>query len=379
MSNLGKLNILVCPLGWGLGHASRVIPIIRLLMESGHRVVVAADEESLALVKCSCPNVVTEIFPSFKIQFKRGNSQLLPLLWVAVRLPLINLREHRKLKKLARHNRIDLVISDNRYGLWLSGVMSVMVTHQLRVIPPRPFKFLTKASEILIRHWLKRFNHVWVPDNEGAGSIAGVLSSFNGLRNVEYLGLLSRLTGNTPASNVMMWEMVAMVSGPEPQRSIFVELVANLARSHSINCLVVEGKPQNGVEFRRLDEIWYAGHLPDEQLVSVLCSCRYLLVRGGYSTIMDLLALGISGLLIPTPGQTEQEYLAHYLSVKGLFRSVPQQSLPKLDLKEAERRSIPLHSEYSGNQKLKSCIDRVISGSKNTFAKKLTGRNNAMI
>lgn len=360
MSTPRQLNILVCPLGWGLGHASRVVPIVRLLLESGHRVVVAADANSLALVKSSCPYLETKFFPSYKVQFKRGSSQLLPMLWVAIRLPFINLREHRKLKKLVLENHIDLVISDNRYGLRLRGIMSVMVTHQLRVIPPRPFKFLTKASEILIRHWLKRFNHVWIPDNEGAGSIAGVLSSPNGLTNIQYIGILSRFSGIAPASNFKTWEMVVMVSGPEPQRALLVELAANLAHRYSIGCLVVEGKPQNGSELRVVDGIWYAGHLPDEQLAFVLRSCRYLLVRGGYSTIMDLVTLGISGLLIPTPGQTEQEYLAHYLSVKGLFRSVPQQCLPQLDLKEAERRSIPLHSEYSGSQRLKSCVDGVV-------------------
>jgi uncharacterized protein (TIGR00661 family) len=355
MDNNSK-NILVCPLGWGLGHASRDIPIINLLIAKGHNVIVAGDVRQLALVKDSFPNIEALPFPSLKVNLSKSNFQFFSLLWVAFRLPFFNIWEHRRLKKIIREHNIDTVISDNRYGVWCHTVKSIIVTHQLRVIPPYPFMWATRITEFLVSRWLSRFNEVWVPDYCNERNVAGFLSEPSRLKNLHYVGLLSRFSGISIDGVFSGFQMVVVVSGPEPQRSIFADLSATLAQNRGLSCLIIEGRPEAGTVPRNVDGVWRVGHLPQFQFALALKNAEYLVVRGGYSTIMDLLALGISGMLVPTPGQTEQEYLAKYLSEKGLFQAVVQQDLINVDLDRTKKVSIPI---YKSEKALEDAINQL--------------------
>ena len=335
MSN-SQLNILICPLGWGLGHASRGIPIIEMLLRKGHRVIVAGDKLQLELIKQRFPSIDTIPFPSLKVVFTRKSNQLLPLLWIALRLPFFNLWEHFKLKTLLNQYKVDVVISDNRYGLWNKSVKTVIITHQLTIIPPFPFKWAMPITRIITKKWLSRFNQVWIPDFSGDNSIAGILSEPNGLGNLHYIGLLSRFSNICIDSQFNGFEMVVVASGPDPHRQIFIDISAKLAHKWKLNCLIIEGNPFNGIILRNIDGVWYVGHLPDLQFALAVKNSKYLIVRGGYSTVMDLLTLGVSGLIVPTPGQTEQEYLAEYLSEKGYFGYSTQSNLLNIDIADMQ-------------------------------------------
>ncbi|MGD9978223.1 MAG: glycosyltransferase [Bacteroidales bacterium] len=335
-----KLNILICPLGWGLGHASRDIPIIELLQQQGHNVIVAADKSSITLVKQRFPGLKYIDFRSLRVRYTKGSSQLFPLLWVAVRLPFVNFSEHRKLKQLIGQHKVDMVISDNRYGLWSNHVKTAIITHQLRVIPPFPFKWTLKISQIIIKKWLNRFDQVWVPDYSDERNIAGLLSRPNGLKNLNYIGILSRFGSINFDAVLSGFQMVVIASGPEPQRQIYIDITSKLAKKWLLSCLIVEGIPDNGSIPRNIDGIWYVGHLPDLQFALAVKNAQYLIFRGGYSTIMDMLTLGISGLMVPTPGQTEQEYLAHYLYRRGYFETAHQGDLPNIDKNKIRAKSI---------------------------------------
>ena len=336
MVNRNNLNVLVCPLGWGLGHASRDIPIINQLLRQGHSVYVAGDKPQLDYLKQFFPDLRTIHFPSLKVNYTRFSTQFFSLLLVALRLPFFNIWEHYRLKKIVTEYSIDLVISDNRYGLWSRQVKSVIVTHQVRVIPPFPFKWTQRLIELSTKHWLKRFDQVWIPDYSNGRSIAGFLSKQNGLKNLHYIGILSRFSDVSIDGIFGGFELVVIASGPEPQRSIFADLSAQLAQKLNLSCLIIEGKIDNGIIPRNANGVWHVGHLPDLQFALALKHSNYLIARGGYSTIMDLITLGVSGLLVPTPGQTEQEYLAEYLSQKGLFPFVEQHNLLNVDKKNME-------------------------------------------
>lgn len=329
-----KLNILLCPLGWGLGHASRDIPVIELLRKYDHNVIVAGDQLQIGIITQRFPGIETVNFPSLKVVFTKNSNQFLPLLWVALRLPFFNLWEHSKLKGLINLHKVDIVISDNRYGLWNKSVKTVIITHQLTTIPPFPFKWAKSITKVITKKWLSRFNQVWIPDYCDERSVTGILSKPNGLNNLHYVGLLSRFYNISIDSQFNGFDMVVVASGPEPQRQIFIDISAKLAQKWKLNCLVIEGKPLNGLIPRNVDGVWHVGHLPDLQFALAILNSKYLIVRGGYSTIMDLLALGVSGLLVPTSGQTEQEYLAEYLSQKGYFRFVKQKELSNTAMAE---------------------------------------------
>ncbi|MGE0078557.1 MAG: glycosyltransferase [Bacteroidales bacterium] len=327
-----KLNILVCPLGWGLGHASRDIPIIERLINMGHTVSIAGDKFQIDYLQRYFPSINAIHFPSLKARYSRSSSQFFPLLWVALRLPFFNIFEHFLLIRLIRKNGFNLVISDNRYGLWSRQIKTVIITHQLRVIPPSPFKWTLPVIEFMLKRWLGRFNNVVVPDYNDDRSISGLLSKPNGLENLHYIGPLSRFEDINIDVDFKGFELVVVVSGPEPQRTIFVDIAENLAVKWRLNCLIIEGNPENGVIPRVINGVWHVGHLPDLQFALAVKHAKYLVLRGGYSTVMDMLTLGISGLLVPTPGQTEQEYLAKYLSERNIFRFVTQKDLSVVDI-----------------------------------------------
>ena len=335
-------NVLVCPLGWGLGHASRDIPIVEQLVIQGCRVYIAGDKSQLNYLKQYFPSIETIDFPSPKVRFASGNTQLLPLFWFALRLPLFICWEHYRLKRLIRKYSIDLVISDNRYGLWSKSVESVIITHQLRVFPPFPFRWAMPVVEVLVKRWLKRFDNVLIPDFNDKRNLAGLLSKSNGLNSLNYIGLLSRFSNIKADGLFAFYELIVLASGPEPQRTIFVNIAKKLAVRHKLSCLIIEGSPNSGITPRCEDGVWCVGHLPDSQFAAAVKQAKYLLMRGGYSTIMDMLVLGVSGLIVPTPGQTEQEYLAKRLSDQHLFRYVTQSGLLSIDIANLQVKKLTL-------------------------------------
>lgn len=323
-------TILISPLGWGLGHASRDIAIVDQLHRLGYRIILASNNPSSVLILEHFNDIETVELKSYGVRYSRGNCQFWPMLLVAIKLPFANRMEHRKLKSLIPKFKVDVVISDNRYGLWSRLCKSIIITHQLQPIPPYPFKWATYITKCITRRWLRNFDEVWIPDFE-QNPLAGRLSAKNGMQNLRYVGSLSRFaTTSLVEVQFPTFQMVVVASGPEPHRQIFVEIAAKLAKGHNLKCLIIEGSPELGVAPRLIDGIWHVGHLHDAEFAHAVVNSEYLLLRGGYSTIMDMLTLGVSGLLVPTPGQTEQEYLARHLNRIGLFNTVTQADLPNI-------------------------------------------------
>jgi len=335
MNGRTKQTILFSPLGWGLGHASRIIPLIHKELQNENKVMVAGDESSLSLIKSTFPGIEAFSFKSIKIKFRKGKSQLFPLAWFALRLPFVRIWEHRKLQQIIKESHVNMVISDNRYGLYSKHAFCVIITHQLRLIPPKPFGFAQKLTELLLKNWLKKFDEVWIPDYPNEKSIAGKLSGSNGLLNLKYIGILSRFTLILLTAEETNWELIGIVSGPEPQRTIFEKKITQLAQKLKVKSLILEGLPTQGDKIVQVSEnVWKSGHLSDANFYNVVKNAKYVISRSGYSTVMDLLAIEKSALLVPTPGQTEQEYLAKHLAEKGLFESVTKEGLLNIEIKK---------------------------------------------
>jgi uncharacterized protein (TIGR00661 family) len=336
--NNGIKRCLVCPLGWGLGHASRLIPVIDRIQKSGVEVIVAGDEMQIQYLANYFPSVKTICFLSFKVTLTKRTSQLIPLIGIAFRLPYHIIKEHLALGRIVQDNNIDLIISDNRYGLWHRGIKSILITHQLRVLFPKPFRFLEPIGEVFVRFISKKFTQCWIPDFSGDENLAGMLSHPAKIPSkARYIGSLSRFDIiSSIIEEIQKWDLVGMASGPSPQREIFIELIAGLAKRNALKTLIIKGIPTEGTKIIENDGIFYAGHLSDIDFEKAVKSTKYLITRAGYSTIMDLMSIGISGLIVPTPGQTEQEYLAEYLSGKGLFRTCKQNELVKINISFAK-------------------------------------------
>ena len=314
------MKILVAPLNWGLGHASRCVPIIRRLCREGHQVVLGGDGDALVYLQQHFPQLRSIELAHLNLSYSRGKRQVLAMLIALPKLLVFSLRDHRLLKRLQATEHFDQIISDNRFGLYLnknpqSSILnpqsSIYVTHQLHIILPRPYKWLESFASRVHAYIYKRYGEVWVPDTPDH-RLSGELSTLNSKlvnsstlytlhSKLKFIGPLSRFTDH-PQSSILNpqfpYRVVALFSGLEPHRTLFERAILERFKGHESEVLMVNGKLSNP--------------LSDSELAYYLTHAERIIARSGYSTIMDLDALGVldRAELIPTPGQPEQEYLA---------------------------------------------------------------------
>lgn len=318
-------RILVTPLNWGLGHATRCIPIIERLEQLGAEVLLASDGEALQLLRAEFPHLPTFKLPSYRIRYRTANmtlniaEQLPRLLW-AIR------SEQWALERIVRREGIDVVLSDNRYGCFSARAHSIMLSHQLHLrIPNAALQWTVNR---ILRLALAKFDAVWAPDTAGEPNLSGELS--HGPRvhpNVAYTGILSRMRRYERASE---YDVAVVLSGPEPQRSILEQRLLDQAISLPQKFIFVQGRTQAKKHYYAADNVEVVSYLTSRDLNDVLLASKTLVCRSGYSSIMDLVALGKKAILIPTPGQTEQEYLADYLAERNAYLIQKQESIDLL-------------------------------------------------
>jgi predicted glycosyltransferase len=232
--------------------------------------------------------------------------------------------------KIISQHGVDIVISDNRYGLWNKHIHTVIISHQIKIFLPGICRWRESLVNLKIRKWLNKFDQCWVPDFEGENNLAGELSHPEKQPgNLSYIGLISRfqLTRNLrdlePAKK---YEILVILSGPEPQRSTLENILIKYFRKKGTSLLIVRGIPWQKKGQTIYDRISLVSHLPSDLLYSYISSARYVICRSGYSSIMDLAILKKPAILIPTPGQTEQEYLAQSLHERRFFYKVEQKN-----------------------------------------------------
>lgn len=318
------LKVLVAPLDWGLGHATRCIPIIKELTDQGCTVIVAAGGAQKAVLREEFPDLTFVEIPGFWVGY--GKNRAFTLFKIIFTIPKILIgikRENEWLRLFAGREGLDLVISDNRYGLHGAGVFSVFMTHQLAIRS----SFGGAADGLL--QWLnyayiRRFSVCWVPDAAlGSESLAGKLS--HPLRmpdiTVRYIGWLSRLepaTAEAPAGEGGGFDLLILLSGPEPQRTILEEMLLAQVSREMGRIVLVRGLPKGGAAVKSSEGLIVFDYLSAGELGRVIRQSKLVLARSGYSTVMDLVRMGKKAIYVPTPGQPEQEYLGRYLEERGL-------------------------------------------------------------
>ena len=314
------MRILVAPLNWGLGHASRCIPIIRTIQNLGYEPVIAGDGLSHEFLRNEFPKLSAHQLPHLKINyassdFKRGMLLQSPEIIKSI------FSDRYALGKICKMNQIDGIISDSRPGFVKKGIPSVFLSHQINLM------FGSRMMEKIMRksyaRLIRSFDEIWVPDYVGEPNLSGELSHGKLPFEVKYIGPLSRFEQKLIPEKI---ELLVILSGPEPQRSLLESLVISQLKNVKNSITIVRGIP---AEFK--------GDLPtkvklfplvnSEQLNELICSSKYVLCRAGYSSIMDLAKLKKKAILIPTPGQTEQEYLAKHLRDHPFFHIQTQDNL----------------------------------------------------
>lgn len=319
-----KPRILVAPLDWGLGHATRCAPIIRCLLDGGADVVLAAEGKTAALLAAEFPQLTVLPLKGYHIQYARNKVGLIGKILLQIPKILLAIRtEHRWLQKRITQQHFDAVISDNRYGLYSKRVYSVFITHQLLVKTGMGMKADRLLQKLQYR-FIQSFNECWIPDREGASSLAGELSHPYVMPKVavEYLGTISRFKFTSRSSSPK--HLLILLSGPEPQRSLLEQRLTKQLKKFRSPVVMVRGLPSTEETFFISHHVQVFNHLPTAAMQELIRDAVYVIARSGYSTVMDLMRLRKKSILIPTPGQTEQEYLAHYLMTRSFALCLPQ-------------------------------------------------------
>jgi uncharacterized protein (TIGR00661 family) len=341
---MAKKRILVAPLDWGLGHATRSIPVVRSLLALGHEVILGSNGRPLALLQKEFPGVETAELPPYDVRYPTGN-----IYWnISIQLPRIIsavLTENRLMRSLVIEKKIDGIISDHRLGCSHPTVPNVIIAHQLHLRVENPLIEWTvrKIHYAVLRH----FQECWVPDYADADSSLGGELDHPALLSppTRYIGPLSRLKKREMP---IEYDYLILLSGPEPQRTRLEEKLRQQAVLLPHKILLVQGRTDAAKGMETKGNLHIISYLTSEELEAAIAKSRFVICRSGYSTLLDLAACGKRALLIPTPGQTEQEYLAEYLAAKGFFwyKSQSEVDLGKDLEKGVQYAGFPLTAEH---------------------------------
>lgn len=319
-AHLPKIKALVIPLNWGLGHATRLIPVISELQKMNVSVIAGGSPVHQKLFQQQFAGLETIDFPHLNIRLTGKRTQVFSLAFQVPAFLFQICREHRALKRVIKEKEIDIVISDNCYGLWNPSVYSVFITHQLHIKLPSRLRVFRHLINRMNTYFIRKFDECWVPDIPEMEGFAGKLSHTNN-STAKYIGILSRFNLLNKAAELQehgsVKRILFILSGPEKQRNLFEECIRKeiAAVQDEFDYTVIRGLPDHN---KISDEKWI-NHADMYEMASLISRADMIVCRAGYSTIMDLISLGRTAVLIPTPGQTEQEYLADFLEKKGYF------------------------------------------------------------
>jgi UDP:flavonoid glycosyltransferase YjiC (YdhE family) len=324
-------HVFVSPLNWGLGHATRDIPIIEELLQRGHEVTVGTSGNALALLQRECPDCNFIFFKDYPAPYSDSRFFLPTFIAGIPGLLRAIAQEKKRFEVILAENRFDLIISDNRMSVYSSKVPSYFISHQLRYSMPRylyPFEVMTMPFNSFFH---SKFVRVIVPDinpNGGSNNLCGKLcrSNVNATnRRVYYAGIL---TSTKKMALERDLDFLAIASGPEPQRTRLEEIIMKQIQQLPGEKVVLLGSPQKEYH-KKLDEhTTVHSYVSTEEKTQLMNRARFIIARSGYTTMMELAELETRhGLFTPTPGQTEQEYLSRYYAREGWFLSRSQYKL----------------------------------------------------
>ncbi len=330
--NSPSKTILIAPLNWGLGHATRCIPIVKALQENNYIPIIASDGIALELLKKEFPYVQTLRLPSYRIEYaKKGKNFKWKLLKNFPEMIKAIWKEEKKVRKWIKKYDIDGIISDNRLGVFSKKIPSVYITHQLNVMTGNTTWF----TSILHQHIIKKHNECWIPDVEGTSNLTGKLGHIeNPDFNLKYIGPLSRMHKKDLPKQ---YDLMVILSGPEPQRRLLEEKLKTEILGYKGKVVFIKGIIEKDQKKEQIENVTYYNFMNSRQLEQTFNESEIVLCRSGYTTIMDLVKLDKKAYFIPTPGQYEQEYLAKKFKEEGLVPYCKQDDFSIENLKELEK------------------------------------------
>lgn len=315
-------TILYAVLNWGLGHATRSIPIIQHLIDTGNKLIIASDGEALNLLQKEFPRLIFEkvcaynvVYASNSANFNITLAKQIPKFIKAIK------NEHNDCIALCKKHKVDYIISDNRYGFYHNKITSAFICHQLHLLYEDNYLF-EKIVNKSYQGYLKKFTQIWVPDFAAPFSISGKLSKLN-WKKIQFIGADSRFKNQKISSKN---DILVILSGPEPQRSLLEDItlkqIAKIKGQHTL----IRGT-QQAKNIKSNKNVKLIDFATSKELNQLVTDSEMIVCRSGYTSVIDLLKLKKKALLIPTPGQVEQEYLAKNLAEKNWFYTQKQNDI----------------------------------------------------
>jgi len=305
-------HILYSILDWGLGHATRSIPIIEELLLQGARITLCGEGSTGHLIQSVFPQLPFYTVHGIQVKYPTRIPMSVSMFLQSPKISLAINSEHQQIKKLVKELQVDAIISDNRYGAFADGIPSVIITHQLNLQTPKNKEWLRPIINKINHHYLATFDEIWVPDSAGENNLTGSLShdlSTIQKLNPKFIGSLSRFASLSIQGKYKKYDAIVVLSGPEPQRSHFEKIIYQQLKDLPITAIIAKGTPQHPIQEQR-GNCFFTSHISTDEMLFHYTNCKYIISRSGHSTLMDLCAVKKSAICIPTPGQTEQEFLA---------------------------------------------------------------------
>jgi len=333
---MGKdLKVLIIPLDWGLGHATRCVPIIQYMLSKGWHITLAGEGKTANLLRAEFPGIQILPLRGYRISYPKRGWLFIPTIMLQIPKMLSAIvNEHFWLRKKMRSHAWDIIVSDNRYGLFHKKATSIFISHQIA-----PISGLGSLADDLLAfismRFIQRFNACWVPDTADINNLSGKLSHPKTIpNNIEYIGPVSRMERKNVADENFI---LLLLSGPEPQRTILENKLLDQASQINERFVCVRGLPAENQLTPNSFNVQFIHHLKSGELNLMIAKSKLVICRTGYSTVMDLIKLGKKAIMIPTPGQTEQAYLGKRLKEMGWYTLQVQQ---KLDLSKGIKQCI---------------------------------------
>jgi len=327
-------TVIYAIIDWGLGHVTRSTPIIRRLINDGNRVILVSHGKAFSMLKEEFPDCIIRDVKDTQIAYpKFGWMFVFKMVSQVPKMLMGWYHERKQIKLLEKEFTPDLIMTEMRLGIWSIKTPSVLITHQLRFHLPKRLSMFMIFGEWFNRIVFRHYDNVFVPDAEGEPNLSGNLSHNSRISKhpkVKHIGCLSSIVPDVdpPEKDI---DLLISISGPEPQRTQFEEKVLGQLDSISGKGVITLGTPViNNNIVKKTDNVTIYSHLNRKEMNIMMQRAKYIICRSGYSTVMELLALKKTALFVPTPGQTEQEYLAKHYEKEGLFSHCTQD---KLDLK----------------------------------------------
>lgn len=320
LPEIANKTIFFSVLNWGIGHATRSIPIIQHYLDLGNSIIIFSDGEAYKLLALQFPELIIHVLPSYNVQYKLNKLLFIDLLIQSFHIKNAIQNERNVIAQFHHHTPADIVISDNRYGCYIQGKENFFITHQLKI---KSYKWVEYVGQKLISNFISPFKEIWIPDYKSV-NLSGELANVDTKQTKRWIGLES-IKREASSKSI---DILFILSGPEPRRSQLEKKYLDLIPKIKQSVTFIAGNFQNQYAEYEKENLTYFSYKSYAETLDCISMAKLIICRSGYSSLIDLYKLKKKNIIcIPTQGQPEQEYLAKHWCEKKWVKMIEEDDM----------------------------------------------------